>query len=88
MRVTVHSRGVTGLPPGTKEMELSAEATVEDLLRVLAAGQAGAQVSKNTGIPTNLIVTHNETYVPVSRFATQVLGAGDEVTIIPLVVGG
>ena len=88
MRVTVISRGITGLPPGTKDIELNAGDTVEDLLRVLFAGPAGARASTNAGIPTNLIVTHNETYTPVSRFGTQVLSGGDVVTIIPLVVGG
>ena len=88
MRVTVNSRGVAGLPPGTKDVELNAGATVRDLLLVLFAGQAGAQASSNVGVPTNLIVTYNETYMPVSRFGTHVLEAGDQVTIIPLVVGG
>jgi sulfur carrier protein ThiS len=88
MRVTVNTKGATGLPAGSTEIELNTDATVEDLLRALFAGRAEAQTSTNPGIPTNLILTHNETYIPVSRFGTQVLSAGDEVSIIPLVVGG
>jgi sulfur carrier protein ThiS len=89
MRVTVNIKGVTGLPSGSKDIELkAAESAVEDLLQALLAERAGAQDGTNSGVPTNLIVTHNGQYVPVSRYRTQLLAAGDEVNIIPLVVGG
>ncbi len=88
MRVTVDTKGATGLPVGRTDIELNAETTVEGLLQVLFAERAGAQSPTTTGVPSNLIVTCNGQYVPVSRFSTQLLSAGDEVTIIPLVVGG
>jgi sulfur carrier protein ThiS len=88
MRVTVTVKGVTGLPTGSKDIELESQSTIEDLLRAFLAEQTQVPASMSTGIPTNLIVTHNGQYVPVSRFRTQQLSAGDEVTLIPLVVGG
>ena len=86
--VTVTARGVTGFPKDPVEMKLPPESTVATLLDLVLAAKCGPPHETDPTILRNVIATVNGQYVPVSQVEQRVLATGDQIRIMPLVVGG
>ena len=88
IRVAVTAKGVPGLSKDTMEMELPADSTVATVLDLVLAAKGGPKPETDPKVFRSVIATVNGRYIPASLVDKTVLGAGDEVTVMPLIVGG
>ncbi|MCL5734177.1 MAG: MoaD/ThiS family protein [Actinobacteria bacterium] len=86
--VTVTARGVTGFSKDAVQMELPRGSTVATVLDLVIAAKSGPQKNTDPKIFRNVIATINGRYVPASQVEERVLAAGDEISVMPLIVGG
>ncbi len=88
LRVKVKARGVTGLQDGSTELELPPGTTLEGLLDMVHPAKAVLQEDTKQKSPRNIIVMVNGAYVSAAEAPQKVLGTGDVVTLMPLILGG
>jgi sulfur carrier protein ThiS len=86
--VTVAARGFSGSTADLVEMELPAGSTVAVVLDYVLAAKGGPGPDTDPKVSHNVIATVNGRFVPFSEFGKAVLTAGDQVTVMPLIVGG
>jgi len=86
--VTVTARGVAGFSKDPVEMELPPGSTVAVVLDLVLAARQGPRHETDPKIFRNVIATVNGQYVPASLVEQRVLISGDEIRVMPLVVGG
>jgi sulfur carrier protein ThiS len=88
IRVTVTARGLAGSAGDPVEKGLPSGSTVATVLGLVLAANPGLDQDTDREIFRNVIVTVNGRYVPVSQVEQTLLAAGDQITVMPLVVGG
>jgi sulfur carrier protein ThiS len=88
IRVAVIAKGVPGCSKDPIEIELPADSTVATVLRLVLAAEGVPQPETDLKVFRSVIATVNGRYIPASLVDKTVLGAGDEVTVMPLIVGG
>ena len=86
--VKVTARGIAGLAAEPVEMQLPSGSTVATVLDWASAAKGGSKPDTDPKIFRNVIATVNGHYVPFSEIETTALAAGDEITVMPLIVGG
>jgi sulfur carrier protein ThiS len=88
VRVMVTTRGVAGMAADPAEIELPSGSTVAAVLDLVLAGKRGPKPDTDPKIFRNVIATVNGRYVPFSEVEETVLAAGDQINVMPLIVGG
>ncbi|MBN1321912.1 MAG: MoaD/ThiS family protein [Thermoleophilia bacterium] len=86
--VTVTARGVAGFSNDPVEMELPLDSTVAIVLDLVLAAKQGPRHETDPKAFRNVIATVNGQYVPASQVEQRVLISGDEIRVMPLVMGG
>lgn len=88
IRVTVTARGVTGFSRDPVEMELPPGSTIAAVLDLVLAAKRGPKQDTDPKVFRGVIATVNGRYVPASQVEEWVLAANDEITVMPMVLGG
>lgn len=88
IRVKVTARGIAGLATEPVEMQLPSGSTVAAVLDWVSAAKGGPKPDTDPRIFCNIIATVNGRYVFFSKVEDTPLAAGDEITVMPLIVGG
>ena len=88
IRVMVTAKGIAGLSEAPVEMELSLGSTVATVLDLVLAAEGRSKHDTGPQVLHSVITTVNGRYVPVSQVQEWALAAGDQITVMPLIVGG
>lgn len=88
IHVAVTAKGVPGFSKDPMQMELPADSTVATVLDQVLTVNGGPKPETDPKAYGSLIATVNGRYIPTSLVDKTVLGADDEVTVMPLIVGG
>lgn len=70
------------------EVQLPCGSTVATVLDWVLAAKGGPKPDTDPKIFRNVVATVNGKYVPFSKVEETVLAAGDEITVMSLLVGG
>ncbi len=88
IRVTVTVKGIVGISKDPREIELPSGSTIATVLNLILAPKRGPEQETDPKIFRSVIATVNGTYVPASQVEERVVAVGDEIAVMPLIVGG
>jgi sulfur carrier protein ThiS len=88
MRVTVTAKGMPGFAKDPLELELPSGSTVATVLDLVLAAKGGSRPHTDPQVFRTVLATVNGRYIPASAVEQTGLATGDEVGVMPLIVGG
>lgn len=88
IHVSVLARGLSWFSNDPVEMELPSGSTLATVLNLVLAAKRGPDQETGAKVPRSVIATVNGEYVPPSQIEERVLASGDEIALMPLIVGG